>query len=86
MSFAEVLEELSTLTFEQRQLLIRRAIEHDERCFLLGVGSTCGLLSKSNQSSPQISACTLATTSSTTVAGVAQINSARRARQSRERA
>ena len=29
MSFSEVLEELSTLTFEQRQLLIRRAVELD---------------------------------------------------------
>jgi hypothetical protein len=31
MSFAEVLEELSALTVEQRQLLICRAIELDER-------------------------------------------------------
>lgn len=30
MSFAEVLEELPSLTFEQRQLLIRRAVELDE--------------------------------------------------------
>jgi len=30
MSFAEVLEELPTLTFEQRQLLVRRAVELDE--------------------------------------------------------
>ena len=30
MSFAEVLEKLPALTFEQRQLLIRRAIELDE--------------------------------------------------------
>ena len=30
MSFAEVLQELSALTIEQRQLLIRRAIELDE--------------------------------------------------------
>jgi uncharacterized protein Smg (DUF494 family) len=30
MSFAQVLEELPTLTFEQRQLLIRRALELDE--------------------------------------------------------
>jgi len=29
MSFAEVLEELPALTFEQRQLLIRRAVELD---------------------------------------------------------
>ena len=29
MSFSEVLEELFTLTFEQRQLLIRRAVELD---------------------------------------------------------
>jgi hypothetical protein len=29
MSFAEVLEELPTLTFEQRQMLIRRAVELD---------------------------------------------------------
>jgi hypothetical protein len=30
MSFAEVLNELPTLTFEQRQLLIRRAVEIDD--------------------------------------------------------
>jgi uncharacterized protein Smg (DUF494 family) len=30
MSFAEVLEGLPTLTLEQRQLLIRRALELDE--------------------------------------------------------
>jgi len=30
MSFAEVLQELPTLTFEQRQLLIRRALELDD--------------------------------------------------------
>lgn len=30
MSFAQVLEELPALTFEQRQLLIRRALELDE--------------------------------------------------------
>ena len=30
MSFNEVLQELSTLTFEQRQLLIRRALELDD--------------------------------------------------------
>lgn len=30
MSFTEVLEEISNLTFEQRQLLIRRAIELDD--------------------------------------------------------
>lgn len=30
MSFTQVLEELPTLTFEQRQLLIRRALELDE--------------------------------------------------------
>jgi hypothetical protein len=30
MSFTQVLEELPSLTFEQRQLLIRRAIELDE--------------------------------------------------------
>ena len=30
MSFAEVLDELPALTFEQRQLLIRRAVELDE--------------------------------------------------------
>ena len=29
MSFAEVLQELPALTFEQRQLLIRRAVELD---------------------------------------------------------
>jgi hypothetical protein len=29
MSFAEVLEELPSLTFEERQLLIRRAVELD---------------------------------------------------------
>ena len=29
MSFTEVLNELPTLTFEQRQLLIRRAVELD---------------------------------------------------------
>jgi putative addiction module component len=30
MSFAEVLNELPTLTFEQRQMLIRRAVEIDD--------------------------------------------------------
>ena len=30
MSFTEVLNELSTLTLEQRQLLIRRAVEIDD--------------------------------------------------------
>jgi hypothetical protein len=30
MSFTEVLQELPTLTFEQRQLLIRRALELDD--------------------------------------------------------
>ena len=30
MSFNEVLQELSTLTFEQRQLLVRRALELDD--------------------------------------------------------
>jgi hypothetical protein len=30
MSFTEVLEELSTLTIGQRQLLVRRALELDE--------------------------------------------------------
>jgi len=30
MSFAEVLEELPAMTFEQRQLLIRRAVELDD--------------------------------------------------------
>jgi len=30
MSFAEVLEKLPTLTLEQRQLLIRRAVELDD--------------------------------------------------------
>lgn len=30
MSFTKVLEEISNLTFEQRQLLIRRAIELDD--------------------------------------------------------
>ena len=30
MSFAEVLQELPALTFEQRQLLIRRALEMDD--------------------------------------------------------
>ena len=30
MSFTEVLQELPALTFEQRQLLIRRALELDE--------------------------------------------------------
>jgi hypothetical protein len=30
MSFTQVLEELPSLTFEQRQLLIRRAMELDE--------------------------------------------------------
>jgi uncharacterized protein Smg (DUF494 family) len=30
MSFTQVLEELSALTFEQRQVLIRRAIELDD--------------------------------------------------------
>ena len=30
MSFAQVLEELPRLTFEQRQLLIRRALELDD--------------------------------------------------------
>ena len=30
MSFTEVLQELPVLTFEQRQLLIRRAVELDE--------------------------------------------------------
>ena len=30
MSFAQVLEELSGLTFEQRQILIRRAVELDD--------------------------------------------------------
>ncbi|MSU61883.1 MAG: hypothetical protein EXS31_05720 [Pedosphaera sp.] len=30
MSFAQVLDELSVLTFEQRQLLIRRALELDD--------------------------------------------------------
>ncbi len=30
MSFAEVLDELAGLTFEQRQLVIRRALELDE--------------------------------------------------------
>ena len=31
MSFAEVLDELPALTFEQRQLLIRKAVELDDR-------------------------------------------------------
>ena len=31
MSFTEVLDELPGLSFEQRQLLIRRALELDER-------------------------------------------------------
>ena len=30
MSFAEVLQELPSLTFEQRQVLIRRALELDD--------------------------------------------------------
>ena len=30
MSFAEVLQELPALTFEQRQLLVRRALELDD--------------------------------------------------------
>lgn len=30
MSFAEILEEVSGLTFEQRQILIRRAVEVDD--------------------------------------------------------
>ena len=30
MSFTEVLEELPALTFEQRQLLVRRALELDD--------------------------------------------------------
>jgi len=30
MSFAEILEEVSGLTFEQRQILIRRAMELDD--------------------------------------------------------
>ena len=30
MSFADVLDQLPTLTFEQRQLLIRRAVEIDD--------------------------------------------------------
>ena len=30
MSFAEVLQELPALTFEQRQVLIRRAVELDD--------------------------------------------------------
>jgi hypothetical protein len=30
MSFTEVLNELSTLTFEQRQILVRRALEIDD--------------------------------------------------------
>ena len=30
MSFTEVLNELPTLTFEQRQMLIRRAVEIDD--------------------------------------------------------
>ena len=30
MSFAEVLDELPALTFEQRQLLIRKAVELDD--------------------------------------------------------
>jgi hypothetical protein len=30
MSFTEVLQELPTLTFEQRQLVIRRALELDD--------------------------------------------------------
>jgi putative addiction module component (TIGR02574 family) len=30
MSFAEVLHELPTLTFSERQLLVRRAVELDE--------------------------------------------------------
>jgi len=30
MSFTEVLQELSALTFEQRQLLVRRALELDD--------------------------------------------------------
>jgi len=30
MSFNEVLDELPTLTFEQRQLLVRRALELDD--------------------------------------------------------
>jgi uncharacterized protein Smg (DUF494 family) len=30
MSFTEVLQELPTLTFEQRQVLIRRALELDD--------------------------------------------------------
>jgi uncharacterized protein YoaH (UPF0181 family) len=30
MSFAEVLQELPSLTFEQRQLLVRRAMELDD--------------------------------------------------------
>lgn len=30
MSFTEVLNKLSTLTFEQRQMLIRRALEIDD--------------------------------------------------------
>ena len=36
MSFAEVLEELRCLSFEQRQLLIRRAIELDDPPLSLG--------------------------------------------------
>ena len=35
MSFAEVLQELPALTIEQRQLLIRRAIEIDEPAMTL---------------------------------------------------
>ena len=31
MSFTEVLRELPTLTFEQRQLLVRRALELDDQ-------------------------------------------------------
>jgi uncharacterized protein Smg (DUF494 family) len=31
MSFAEVLQELPALTFEQRQMLIRRAVEMDDQ-------------------------------------------------------
>jgi len=30
MSFAEVLQELPTLTYEQRQIIVRRALELDE--------------------------------------------------------
>jgi hypothetical protein len=30
MSFSEVLDQLPTLTFEQRQILIRRAVEIDD--------------------------------------------------------